>query len=322
MSKKLIAVASATALAVSALVAAPAIASGPTAVFTTLAASSTAGTSAALPATINVPAGNALINSETPANSTAATLTITGVATGDVVRITTTGAVKVIDDLEGLGTANSRWNVTTFGAATWEDTTTDNAPVVAFVYTTSTTAGTVAVSVTRTGLTYNSTLHIKGVEGPAYNIVNVTGVPATLAKDATSDVTFTTTDVFGNVKENDSTAITYVNANKSSDLGTFAWDPTAKVYKAKLTSPSASPFLVDFSIRAAASDVAGLPKAVRSSTSVVNFSSATLNAQIAALTAQLAESRPKANSVTKKRFNKLARKWNAAFPSQRVALKK
>jgi plastocyanin len=45
-------------------------------------------------------------------------------------------------------------------------------------------------------------------------------------------------------------------------------------------------------------------------------------AQIATLQAQIDTMRPKANSVTKKRYNTLARKWNAAFPSQRVALKK
>jgi hypothetical protein len=47
-----------------------------------------------------------------------------------------------------------------------------------------------------------------------------------------------------------------------------------------------------------------------------------LNDRIAVLTTQLAASRPIATSVTKKRYNTLARKWNAANPGAKVALKK
>jgi hypothetical protein len=45
--------------------------------------------------------------------------------------------------------------------------------------------------------------------------------------------------------------------------------------------------------------------------------------QIAALTAQVAALQAIVDrKVSKKRYNTLARKWNAAFPGQRVALKK
>ena len=47
-----------------------------------------------------------------------------------------------------------------------------------------------------------------------------------------------------------------------------------------------------------------------------------LQAQVTALSAQLLVSRLIADSVTQLKYNRLARKWNAAFPSQRVALKK
>jgi hypothetical protein len=47
-----------------------------------------------------------------------------------------------------------------------------------------------------------------------------------------------------------------------------------------------------------------------------------LTAQVTALTAQLAVSRLIENSVTQKKYNTLVRKWNAAFPSNKVALKK
>jgi hypothetical protein len=48
----------------------------------------------------------------------------------------------------------------------------------------------------------------------------------------------------------------------------------------------------------------------------------TLTAQVAAQAAILAVSRLDENSVTQKKYNTLVRKWNAAFPSQRIALKK
>jgi hypothetical protein len=47
-----------------------------------------------------------------------------------------------------------------------------------------------------------------------------------------------------------------------------------------------------------------------------------LQAKVTALTDQLAASRPVADSVTKKKYNTLARKWNAANPGAKVALKK
>jgi hypothetical protein len=63
-------------------------------------------------------------------------------------------------------------------------------------------------------------------------------------------------------------------------------------------------------------------KADKFTTVINNTTQAAVDAQVAALTAQLAASRPKAKSVTKKRFNTLARAWNRAFPSQAVKLKR
>ena len=60
--------------------------------------------------------------------------------------------------------------------------------------------------------------------------------------------------------------------------------------------------------------------AVNSSDPATTFTG--LTAQVTALTAQLAVSRLIENSVTQKKYNTLVRKWNAAFPSNKVALKK
>ncbi len=49
---------------------------------------------------------------------------------------------------------------------------------------------------------------------------------------------------------------------------------------------------------------------------------AALQASVVAMQAILDVSRLDENSVTQKKYNTLARKWNEAFPSQAVALKK
>jgi hypothetical protein len=74
-------------------------------------------------------------------------------------------------------------------------------------------------------------------------------------------------------------------------------------------------------ITLADNSVAGLADANYAYSGVVNNPGAAtqvaaLTAQVAALTAQVAK------RVSKKKYNTLARKWNAAFPSQKVALKK
>jgi hypothetical protein len=322
MSKKLIAVASATALALSALVGvAPAIAAP---AFTFSDGTTGGSSTSADPATTLVPSTNVVDASA----DYGVEVTITGLATSDVVRVTSTGAVKVME--AEFDTANANINVTTLGSQSITKTRTDATDLVLYAYTTSTTAGTVVVEVTRTGLSSTSTKYLKGTAGAVYNVTDVSGVPSTLAKGAAGvSTTFKLTDVFGNAVE---AATSGVTLTPSSGLAThtfasnIGWDATAKNYKATLTSLSNNPFLVDISISADPS-VAGLPDAKYQYTNVVNSAAtasanATATAQIAALTAQLAESRPKATSVTKKRFNTLARKWNRAFPSQAVKLKK
>jgi hypothetical protein len=324
MSKKLIAVAAAAALALTGLVGiAPAIAA-PSATFTAgTSGGTTTGTSSTAPAEIIVPDTNALT-----VGTNVATLTITGLLSKDVVRVTSTGAVKLIE--AGIAT-NKAYDVTTFGKTSIEKTRTDTTDLVLYAFTTSTTTGTVDVNVVRTGLNSTSTLHLKGLAGNPYNVVDVAGVPATLAKNATATVTYKLTDVFGNALEGETSGVTLTpSANLAthaiaSGLAGIGWDSTAKNYKTTLTALEALPFLVDISISSDPS-VDGFKDANYKYTTVVNnaavaTANAAATAQIAALTAQLAESRPKATSVTKKRYNTLARKWNAAFPSQKVALK-
>jgi hypothetical protein len=312
MSKKLIAVASAAALALTALVGvAPAMAAP---AFTFAAGTTTAATGAtsADPALTNVPSGNALDS----ATDYGVSVAITDLATGDVVRVTSTGSVKL---MEAEQAASANIAINTLGSQSITKTRSSAASLTLYAYTTSTTAGTVVVNVERTGLSSTSTKYLKGVAGPAYNVTDVQGVPSTLAKTAAAvSTTFKLTDVFGNAVE---AATTGVTLTPSSGLAThtfasaIGWDATAKNYKATLTALETLPFLVDISLSSDPS-VDGLPDANYKYTGVVN--STGVATQIAALTAQI--------TALTTAYNALAAKWNKRVasktaPKKKVALK-
>jgi hypothetical protein len=296
MSKKLIAVASAAALALSALVAMPAAAAEPTVTLVGQAAGT--GTSSSN-ATIRVPDSNSVTRT-----GNAIEFTVTNLETGDVVRITTSGSVKAIDS--AVDVANSAvLDVTTAHKSSLEKTRSTNLSLVFMVQTTTTTAGTVVVSVTRTGLTSTSTTYVKGVAGDPYKITDVVGVPTTMANLATAAVTFKATDVFGNLVESVPTGLT-----KSANLGTVTWDSSAKVLKSTLTAATSSAFTVTLDL--GATDVRGFADATDSYVGVVNFAgNASLATQVASLISD---------------YNALAKKWNKnvaarTAPKKKVALK-
>jgi len=296
MSKKLIAVASAAALALSALVAMPAAAAEPT--VTLVGAAAGTGTSSSN-ATIRVPDSNTITRT-----GNAIEYTVTNLETGDVVRITTSGSVKAIDT--AIDVANSAvLDVTTAHKSSLEKTRTTNLPLVFMVQTTSTTAGTVVVSVTRTGLTSTSTTYVKGIAGAPYKITDVTGVPTTMAKLATAAVTFKVTDIFGNAVETVPGGIT-----KTANLGAVSWDSSAKVFKSTLTAATSSAFTVELDLGAV--DVDGFADSTDSYVSVVNFAgNSSLATQVASLISD---------------YNALAKKWNKRVasrtaPKKKVALK-
>jgi hypothetical protein len=307
MSKKLIAVASAAALAITALVGiAPATASGPALAFSS-GTSGGDGSTSALASTVAAPVTNIM------STSFAATTTISGLATGDVVRIEATGAVKLLEDVTNFGAAaNANIDVSKAGVATISKTRTSNTSLVVYAYTTSTTAGEVKVSVTRTGLSFNTSLWLKAAAPAAqYNITDVTGVPATLAKGATADITFKATDLFGNAVEDDADVknVDRVKVDGTSIATAPTWDAAAKVYKATITSPSSSAFIVKVS--SGATDIVGAAAAV-SSTAVVNNTG--VASQITALTAQV--------TALTADYNALAAKWNKRVASKTAPKKK
>jgi len=336
MSKKLIAVASAAALALTALVGvAPATASSTAVLGAGFVASSGVndGTTAEKAATVNVPAANIL----TTGASTAGTLDI-GAAAGAAIEITTTGPVKVIRSLTGLTSASANWNVANLGKASLSYAAVAGSADDSYVYNTSTTTGSVTVKVTTTTTTLTNTFYVKGVAGNGYNL-KVTG-PDTLAKGKVGVISATVTDIFGNAVEN-AAAATYAAGKISITVSRFpqaaatppasglVWNATAKAYQGEVTSLSNGAFTLEVKMQndsgsafADIAEVAGIADGDFGSV-IVNVNSAGVSAQVAALTAQIATlTATVAKRVSKKKYNTLARKWNAAFPSQKVALKK
>jgi hypothetical protein len=267
---------------------------------------------AAAPYTISVPSANTLV-----AATNAVTYTISGLATGDVVRVDTTGGIKIMTDISLFTAASTGVNVSTLGATTYSATKDNATSIVLKLFTTSTTAGTIVMTTTRTGLSATSTTYLQGTVTLAgeHTISAVAGVPATMTKLATAALSFTVKDVFGNAIEND---ISILALAAQTNLSAITWDATAKVYKTTLTAPSAGAFVATIDLGAA--EVAGLADTSDSAVLVIN--NAGVSTQIAALTAQLAAvTLIKDRKVSKKKYNTLARKWNKAFPSQKVWVK-
>jgi hypothetical protein len=170
-----------------------------------------------------------------------------------------------------------------------------------YVYTTTTETGTVAVTANGNTTTY----YVKGTAGPAYNLAVV--VPTVANLGAAVELTATVTDVFGNAVTNATIVSTVIRGS----IGSFSYDPTDKRYEATLTAPTtAGTTVVSNTITATA--VTGLAKPVAEIVS--NISVADLAGQVAVLQTKVD------SMVTKKKYNKLAKKWNKRFPKSKVKL--
>ena len=338
MSKKLIAVASAAALALTALVGvAPASATAATIVYSDEdSATATNGTTSATAFAINVPQGNDLV-SATGATNSVLKIVVSNLVVGDTVKVDVTAPAKITT---ALIAQSSLVNVTTLGASSVTDTVAAGSTSTLYVYTTSTTVvSTINISITETdGTTKSTTNAVRYVKGQsnstanndtnAYKVAKLTA-PTTLASGVAGEVTFNVHDAFGNVLEGPANIAGALTASTGTTDGIATWDAVRKLHVAKITSTTANPFVLTVDINGTenAPTNLGLGASATTSALIVNSpavasANAALTAQVAALTAQLADSRSKATSVTKKKYNTLARKWNRAFPSQAVKLKK
>ena len=322
MSKKLIAVASAAALALSALVGIAPANAAVLAVTATGNLDANTGTTAAQPLLINVPSQDVLRwNSDAAsvaANATTASLIrlqITATTTSDAVRVTSTGGVKLVSQTQ-YSTATNRKIATGVQALDLTSDATDGF-VYVYAFNTSTAVGTVVV--TSGGSTL--TRHIKGktAVGYAYNI-NFTS-PSTGAVSDEVILTGTVTDGFGNLI----TGLTSLEGISATYFGaaTAIATSTTGVWTESTTTPGTYTFgattsatagqgMVGLALTAAPVKVTalGTPKG----NTFVSFSTSSLADQVTALTASVAALKADYNALAAK-YNKLVKK------SKRVALK-
>jgi hypothetical protein len=333
MSKKLIAVAAAAALALTGLVAVPANSAAATlsisaATGDTKNAAAIAGgdgSSSTAAWELPVPSQDVLRVTKTASRS-ALVLDVATKENNATVTVTATGGVKL------LTAAQYGASTTTTATGTQSlSLTADSAGATSFyVYNTSTSAGSVTVQEVKAGVVISAdTKWVKGVTGieNGYKI-NAT-VPATAGIGSLVEFSATLDDMFGNKIEVAGSNAAVLASTLPGGSVAMVWNATKKIYEGEFTN-RATAGLVGLNLTVkdgGAGAVTAFGTPVQNVFLTVNAAdlqaaNTALTAQVAALTAQLAASRPKANSVTKKRFNTLARKWNAANPGARVALKK
>jgi hypothetical protein len=297
--KPLIAIASALALVATMVVAAPASAATVAISGGNYASPATDGTTAAKAVTLPVPADNTVDAADV------LTVAVTSAASNSNVVFTATNA-KIVTALH----TSSDPVTSASGSSTVTIPTGTGTTATVYVFTTTTEAGTVVVS---SGGNVN-TYHIKGSAGTAYNLSAFVSAVANLNSDV--DFTAKATDVFGNSVENAVITATVLRGTVKTQP---AWNSTTKVYEGVITVP-ATAGNVSGLLKISASAVSGLPKPV--SEVMFNLSVADLADQVKILSAKISEMRLKSESVTKKKYNKLARKWNSANPTKKVKLKK
>jgi len=317
MSKKLIAVASAAALALAGLVAIPTVATaavGPFAVAIDGAATNSVsrdGTTSAKSYQINVPSADVLRfaaanNAVGTTNGTVSVvkLTVTTPGATDAITVTATGGVEVITDTVFDGGEAT----TATGTQTLSDVAADGNATI-YAYTTSTTAGTVVVSSGGS----SKTIFISGLSTHVYKLNLTATATAAISGDVT--ITGTAVDAFGNnlttsVPEA-SWTVTGLGGNFTGAAltDTFTYDSTAKTYKMVVTNrSSAGSAALSVTLADAVKSVAVTAFGTPVLTAFFTVNAADLAAQVTALTAQVA-------ALTAD-YNALAAKWNKRVASK------
>jgi len=324
MSKKLIAVASAAALALSALVATPASAAPFSVALLGMQEAST-GNTASAPAVVLVPSQDVLRFDEDPTASTTGTLvrlTVTATAAAANVTATASAGTKLLTatqyaDLADMTTASGAESVSGLSDA--------GANVVFYAYTTTTAKTTITVAQAST--TNSATIHLQGLsaDGNTYTM-NLTATTTT-APSGTITITGTFADMFGNLMtlETADVEVKGIGGNFTGGALTqtsFAVNATTKVHTIKVANRSTAGVAGITVGLATAGDADGAEEVTAFgdqnlsafftvTAADLTAANAALTAQVAALQAQLEASRPKATSVTKKRWNKLVRAHRA-----------
>ena len=309
LKKTLIATATAVVLATTALVAAPAFATGATIALTVAgSAAATAGTTEATAVALPVPADNSVDSTDT------LEFAITGITAGDAVAVSATDATLVAAGTAGTITA-------TTGTATLNIATGTGTTAGFKVYTKTTKVGKVVVTVgSATAVTY----YVKGTAG-SLNAIALTAPTAALG--TTAKVTATGTDVFGNAVSGATVALQVISGTATNTYSLTTGTDGAAVKE--LTGLSVDTYDL-IATATVAAQVTGLAKPVgfvKGQLKVVDLSAlvATKDAELAVANATIADLKAqivalKAAEIAK--YNVLVAKWNKKFPKAKVALRK
>jgi hypothetical protein len=309
MSKKLIAVAAAAALALTGLVATPATSA--VGAFSTVVDGNSAGTGLNADAayTVKIPTQDVL-RFAAGHGATTSTFRIVSTTPGttDTVRVVSTGGIKVLTATVFDGLTSTTNNTKAGSQDVSQASVGGNATF--YVYSTSTTAGTLTIS----SGSNSQTMYVKGISPAAYNVV-AKSVPATLATSVDTKIDFAVTDAFGNaIEANQTVVITKVGNVTLSTASALTWDTDRKTLYLTVSGSAAGNASVNVEIGAANGatkiDAFGTPK-TSFFTVAVGGTQAEL---ITSLTTSVAALKADYNALAAK-YNKLVKK------SKRVALK-
>jgi len=317
MSKKLIAVAAAAALALTGLVAAPASASAITNVTiydktNTAGLAFTAGhtdSDSAVTASTFAAARNVVFNTSVTnqATRTAVRFDVNTASAASAINITATGGVRMI------ATIASTTKVTDGVQALNGSTVSGALTYTFYAWNTSTTAGSVVIDTGASKMTF----YVKGVVGDAYNVATPVWPTSLPQSSTTGKVTFTLTDAYGNpVSAASPVTITPLGATASAPT----YSSTNKTWSSTLTV-SATATTVALQIEVTAVDLSANGFAAPANVAFTTVTSGSLSAQVTALTAQVAALTASVAGLTAD-YNSVAKKYNKLVKkSKRVALK-
>ena len=305
MSKKLIAVAAAAALALTGLVAVPANSASanlsiddvsPTTVSQTGLTSSTA-------FEVPVPSQDVLRATATTTSRSALALEITTRSDNAAVTVTSTGAVKLLTAAQLAASTTT----TATGTQSLSLTANDSGKVTFYAYNTSTTAG--SITAVESGTTpASNTVWVKGTTDAnnAYKLAAT--APSIAGVGATVDYTATVVDMFGNALTTASVKSQVLGGNATGADDPMTYDSTAKVYEGDFTNrTTAGQVALLVSIAVSADTVTAF--GAKTTSVFFNINGQDLQAAVTALQAEVA--------ALKADYNKLANRWN-----KRVADKK
>lgn len=332
MSKKLIAVAAAAALALTGLVAVPAGASAITNVVITY--GGTAGSAGGVE-----DSGNIQTNTASHTNSDAAVAVATfsadrkvyfgnttDAATRTAVRlVVNTAAAATVSVTSTLGVkisaattdaAGAALSVTAGAQTLSGSTSAANLAYTFYAWNTSTTPGAITID---TG-TSRMTFYVKGVAFEAYDLSDIVFPTSLYIGQTTGKITFKMSDAYGN-------PVTTGTGPTPTGFGaTFAaatYSATTKLWSAAVSTVTGDNVAMNLAITPQDLSATGFAKPVKSAFQLLSAGDAaaqvvTLTAQVAALQATIDGMRTKANSVTKKRWNNLVKRYRALGGSAKL----